>query len=324
MKVTVYSREAIEHIIAEGSFPNNTAVISFCDPELKHIDKDYSRVDYSAACDDVFYCEVDDLDLDYLPEKEYTYESFFPETPELAEYINKTFCDGKNIICQCEYGQSRSAGRAAAILEHFYRRGIDIFADYKYYTNQVVYHKVYDAIEGQKRYYYNKYYFAANADVIQKHIEKLHLPEAILSDYQPENSHSVVDCKAEIEKHLLKQNQLYRTSEEIINALLKTNQPIYASFTVTKLFYLYFCWNSDGVGTYFRYGCEKIPVYIYFNRYRYNSLDYPYMRRHFGDNSIFKLGRRGHFHALSFFGKLSWDSQRNMIDAIPLIMTNMR
>lgn len=85
-----------------------------------------------------------------------------------------------------------------------------------------MYHKVYDAIERQKRYYDNKYYFAANADVIQKHIKKLHLP-----DYQPENSHSVVDCKAEIEKHLLKQNQPYRTSEEIINALLKTNQPIH-------------------------------------------------------------------------------------------------
>ena len=76
MKVTVYSREAIEHIIAEGSFPNNTAVISFCNPELKHIDKDYFRVDYTSVCDDVFYCEVDDLDLDYLPEKGYTYDSF--------------------------------------------------------------------------------------------------------------------------------------------------------------------------------------------------------------------------------------------------------
>ena len=30
MRVSVYSREAIEHIIAEGSFPDNTAVISFC------------------------------------------------------------------------------------------------------------------------------------------------------------------------------------------------------------------------------------------------------------------------------------------------------
>ena len=147
MTVSVYSREAIESVIADGKFPENTAVISFCDPELKHIDKDYSRVDYSSACDDVFYCVVDDLDLDYLPEKGYTYDSFFPEAAELAEYINKAYRDGKDIICQCEYGQSRSAGCAAAILEHFYRRGIDIFTDYKYYPNQVVYHKVFDALE---------------------------------------------------------------------------------------------------------------------------------------------------------------------------------
>ena len=32
-------------------------------------------------------------------------------------------------------------------MEHFYRRGIDIFTDYKYYPNQVVYHKVFDALE---------------------------------------------------------------------------------------------------------------------------------------------------------------------------------
>lgn len=152
----------------------------------------------------------------------------------------------------------------------------------------------------------------------------MQLPEAILSDYQPENSHSVVDLKAEMENHLSEQNLLYHTAEEIINALFRTGQPIYASFTVTKPFYLYFCWNPDGVGTYFRYGCEEIPVYIYFSRYRYNSLDHPYMRRRFGDDFIFKLGRIGHFHSLSFFGKLSWDSKRNMIDAVPLIITNIR
>ena len=147
MRVSVYSREAIESIIADDKFPDNTAVISFYDPAIKRIDNDYSRVDYCGACDDVFYCEVDDLDLDYLPEKGYTYDSFFPEAVELGEYINKAFCDGKNIVCQCEYGQSRSAGCAAAILEHFYHRGIDIFADYKYYPNQVVYHKIIDALE---------------------------------------------------------------------------------------------------------------------------------------------------------------------------------
>lgn len=147
MKVAIYSREKVENLIADSQFPSNTAVISFCDPELKHSDKNYTCVNYSNVCNDVFYCEVYDLDIDSLPEKGYTYDSFFPEAAELAEFINKAFRDGKDIICQCEYGQSRSAGCAAAILEHFYRRGIDIFAEYKYYPNQVVYHKVFDTLE---------------------------------------------------------------------------------------------------------------------------------------------------------------------------------
>lgn len=157
MKISVYSREKIEHIIAEGKFPNNTAVISFCDPELKHIDKHYSRVDYSSVCSDVFYCEVDDLDLDYLPEKGYTYETYFPEADDLAKFIVKAVNENKNIICQCEYGQSRSAGCAAAIKEYFYKDGISVFADYNYYPNQVVFHKVYDALVKINFAYCNTY-----------------------------------------------------------------------------------------------------------------------------------------------------------------------
>ena len=157
MKISVYSREKIEHIIAEGKFPNNTAVISFCDPELKHIDKHYSRVDYSSVCSDVFYCEVDDLDLDYLPEKGYTYETYFPEADDLAKFIVKAVNENKNIICQCEYGQSRSAGCAAAIKEYFYKDGISVFADYNYYPNQVVFHKVYNALVKINFAYCNTY-----------------------------------------------------------------------------------------------------------------------------------------------------------------------
>lgn len=100
MTVSVYSREAIEQIIADGTFPENTAVISFCDPAIKRIDKNYYHVDYSGICDTVFYSEVDDLDLDYLSEKGYTYDSYFPEVTELAEFINKAYRDGKDIICQ--------------------------------------------------------------------------------------------------------------------------------------------------------------------------------------------------------------------------------
>jgi hypothetical protein len=38
------------------------------------------------------------------------------------------------------------AGCAAAILEYFCHNDISVFADYKYYFNQVVYHKIYDAL----------------------------------------------------------------------------------------------------------------------------------------------------------------------------------
>ena len=147
MNVTVYSREAIEELIRKGEFPENTAVISYYDPELNHIDKDYTHVDYSNVCNDVFYCELDDLDLDYLPEKGYTYESFFPNVDDLAKFIYEAYKSGKDIICQCEYGQSRSAATAAAIKEFFFHNGIDFFTDYRYYPNQVVYHKVFDALE---------------------------------------------------------------------------------------------------------------------------------------------------------------------------------
>lgn len=99
----------------------------------------------------------------------------------------------------------------------------------------------------------------------------------------------------------------------------------YASFKASKLFYLYFGWNPDGVGTRFRYGCEEIPVYIYFNKYYFNNSDHKlslYRRRTDGNNG-YRLGSRGHFKSLSFFGKLSWDSERKMSDAVPLIITNM-
>ena len=145
MRVTVYSREAVERIIAEGKFPQNTAVISFFDPADKHLD-DYTHVDYSRASSAVYYCELDDLDRDYLAEKGYTYESFFPDAADVAAFIRRAHQNRMDIICQCDYGQSRSAGCAAAILEYYYHSGISIFAGFDYYPNQVVYHKVFDAL----------------------------------------------------------------------------------------------------------------------------------------------------------------------------------
>ena len=327
MNVSIYAREEIEQIIVDGSFPENTAVISFYDPAIKRIDKDYTHVDYSRVCHDLFYSELDDLDLEVLKDKGYTYDTYFPEVNELAEFICRANRRGKDIICQCEYGQSRSAGCAAAILEHFHHTGISIFTDYRYYPNQVVYHKVFNALERQKRYAENRAYFAADAEIIHRHLTKLHLPESLLEGYQPENADSAVDLKYELEKCLTERHQLYHTAEEIINALLTGGTPVYASFTVEKPHYLYdrYLWDAYAVRTVFKYGCEEIPVDIRFSKYRI-SRPHLYTRP---SRRRLNAVREHHFsfrpvQSLSFFGWLSWDSKRKMIDAVPLIITNIR
>lgn len=146
MNIQVYSRDEIESIIVGGNFPENTAVISFCDSGTKTRE----RVNYGGVCDQVMYIELDDLEIDDLDEKGDSYDTFFPEADNTAKFIIETYNSGMNIICQCEYGQSRSAGCAAAILEYYYHTGISFFADSKYYPNKLVYHKVLDALKAYK------------------------------------------------------------------------------------------------------------------------------------------------------------------------------
>ena len=145
MKVEIYSRDAARKLISKG-FPQNTAVISFYTPTSKR-KKMESRVDYSDVCDKVFYVGIPDIDIEILSEYGYTYETYLAEAEDLAKFIYEMKANGCDIICQCDFGQSRSAACAAAILEHFEGRGIDVFADYSYYPNQLVYHKIFDALE---------------------------------------------------------------------------------------------------------------------------------------------------------------------------------
>lgn len=143
MQISIYSREAVTKLL-QSDFPENTAVISFYDPPSNHSNP---PVDYSAKAERVLAIAIHDIDLSVLPEFHLTYDTYFPEADKLAEFIYEAKSDGLDIICQCEYGESRSSGCAAAILEHFYQNGISIFADYRYYPNQVIYHKVFDALE---------------------------------------------------------------------------------------------------------------------------------------------------------------------------------
>lgn len=147
LQVSIYSLQAIIELIKTG-FPENTAVISFYTPQKGS--KHEKRVDFSGSCDRVFYVGIPDIDIEILHDYGYTYETYLSEADDLSKFIYEARNDGLDIICQCDYGQSRSAACAAAILEHFERRGIDIFADYRYYPNQLVYHKVFDALESMK------------------------------------------------------------------------------------------------------------------------------------------------------------------------------
>lgn len=164
MEITICSRKAIEKLLSAGKI-EKTAIISFHDPvgrEHRYLE-DYKPIDFTGKCDRVMQIALHDLDPEVLSDFDLTVETYFPEADELAEFIYKAKEDGLDIICQCEYGQSRSAGCAAAILQHFEGRGIDVFVDYRYYPNQLVYHKVFDALtkymmnhRGVKNNYKNK------------------------------------------------------------------------------------------------------------------------------------------------------------------------
>ena len=147
MTVNIYSRKTMEALLAKGKI-ENAAIISFHDPvgRGRRCLEDYDPIDFTGKCDRVMQIALHDLDPEALADFGLSVETYFPEADELAEFIYKAKDEGLDIICQCEYGQSRSAGCAAAILQHFSKNGIDVFTDYRYYPNQLVYHKVFDAL----------------------------------------------------------------------------------------------------------------------------------------------------------------------------------
>ena len=147
MTVKIYSRKVMEALLSKENL-ENTAIISFHDPvgRGRRCPQEYEPIDFKGKCERVMQIALHDLDPEALADFDLTVDTYFPEADELAEFIYKAKEDGLDIICQCEYGQSRSAGCAAAILQHFEGRGIDVFVDYRYYPNQLVYHKVFDAL----------------------------------------------------------------------------------------------------------------------------------------------------------------------------------
>ncbi len=139
MKVRICSRADMEKLLSRG-FDEEAAVISLYDPE--NSSRDYAPVDYSGRDIRLFQFAIRDTDLSSLKRYGMRYGDYFPESDELARFIVKAVNDNAAIYCQCDYGQSRSAGCAAAILEHFEKNGIAVFADDKYLPNQMIFNKL--------------------------------------------------------------------------------------------------------------------------------------------------------------------------------------
>ena len=145
MQVMILSRAEMEKRLRAGPL-TRTAVISFYDPPSPRTPPGYAPVDYRGKCPAVFQVAVHDIDPQVLDEYGLSMDTYLPEAEQLAQFIHRAAAEKLDIVCQCEYGQSRSAACAAAIREHFHHDGIRIFADYRYYPNQMIFNKLLDAL----------------------------------------------------------------------------------------------------------------------------------------------------------------------------------
>ncbi|MBR6873897.1 MAG: hypothetical protein IKN17_10370 [Ruminococcus sp.] len=136
-RIMIMSREEITRFKLSGG----DAVISFYDAGTEPV-----TIGNCGA--EICYVELDDIDSD---EPGFDYDGFFPEAGAVAEFIICAITAGKRIICQCEYGMSRSAGCAAAILEYYQGSGITVFADDRYCPNKAVFRKLLDAQKAAHR-----------------------------------------------------------------------------------------------------------------------------------------------------------------------------
>lgn len=163
MNFEIHSFESIQKR-AETPFEPHTSLISIGDP-------DAPPPKFSHKPDHILRLVFDDITIEEVKEEfklpDWVGDSvqkltellkqhntfLFDEAMALrtARFVYDHYDESVLLICQCEYGQSRSAGMAAAIAEHFYGMGIEVFADEQYSPNKLVYRKMMVALEEQKR-----------------------------------------------------------------------------------------------------------------------------------------------------------------------------
>ena len=133
MDVSIYGREELISKIRDG-FPFNTAVISFYDEGSEPLDMKGKPVAEISKC-------INDVRWVEHPRK-WHHQDFM----DVAQFVHKCIDNGYDIVCQCEFGVSRSSACAMAIKEYVFGNGIEVFRNYDYYPNQVFFNNIYDCL----------------------------------------------------------------------------------------------------------------------------------------------------------------------------------
>lgn len=149
MIIDIKSRKAIEQT-ALKPFPDNTALISIADFDSPFASlKNKPTFLLQMAFDDEPMADDFGEELGHEPsdeekrEIERKYHTLTEgQAKEIVDFYNSVKSTADLIICQCEYGQSRSAGIAAAFKEYSTHDGITIFADDRYFPNKSIFRKI--------------------------------------------------------------------------------------------------------------------------------------------------------------------------------------
>ena len=128
--VEIHSLYSIWKRVEKEPHKERIAILSFGDNEDQFPSFDPSIPHFKIVQEDVDYPAIRD------------FGSFFPDADEVAKFIKRYVKEGRTILCQCEYGVSRSAGAAAAILEAYNGDGITIFSSLDRKPNKLVYKKL--------------------------------------------------------------------------------------------------------------------------------------------------------------------------------------
>lgn len=147
MNVKIMDRQALTEL-AKAPFAPDVAVISITDSDdedvdLLHQPEHLLRLKFDDVSDEIF----EELlgrkptvgEMHRIANRFHMISN--AQIRQIAEFVISRKNTGI-LICQCEYGQSRSAAIAAAVEEYHRHRGVHIFADPRYYPNKYIFRKL--------------------------------------------------------------------------------------------------------------------------------------------------------------------------------------